>query len=87
MENKKYLDKVIGSLVRGTRIDYDEGRIYAPFLPPTYFLPPFHFPLLSPLASSFSKYCKNTFGLTEEEVDYVWEQYRSIIKDKIENGQ
>jgi len=47
MDNKKYLDKVIGSLVRGTRIDYDEGRIYAPFL---LFTSPYslHSPLLSP---------------------------------------
>jgi len=84
MDNKKYLDKVIGSLVRGTKIDYDEGRIYAPFSP---------FPFLSSLlsyfssTSSFSKYCKNTFGLTEEEIKYVWNQYRSIIKNKIDSGE
>jgi len=91
MENKKYLDKVIMSLVRGTNIDYDEGRIYAPFSPPHFT----HYPLnylhsqssFFLIPSSFSKYCKNTFGLTEEEVDYVWEQYREIILSKIEDGQ
>ena len=31
MENKRYLDKVVGSLVRGTKINYDEEEIDAEF--------------------------------------------------------
>ena len=34
MDNKKYLDKVVGSLVRGTDIDYENNRITFPFLSP-----------------------------------------------------
>ena len=88
MENNKYLDKVIGSLVRSTRIDYEKERIYFSFfsynsLFSSFFssLPP------SPLLSHFSKYCKNTFGLTEEEIDYVWEEFKSNIIDKIKNNE
>jgi len=92
MENKRYLDKVIGSLVRGTKIDYEEDFISYPFsyTPPNLHFP--HFPSLfypkyfSPLKispSSFSYYCKNMFGLTDDEIDYVWNEYITIIKDKI----
>ena len=77
----KYLDKVVEFLVRDTKMDYDEGKIYYPFLPPDFFSSP-SLPLSSFLLPpfSFSEYSKNVYGLTEEEVDYVWEQYRSIIK-------
>ena len=90
MVNKKYLDKVIGSLVRSTKIDYKKDEIHTPFL-----LSPFsqHSPLLStflipPLSfSSITKYCKDIYGLTVDEVEYVWKEYRNIINDKIENGE
>jgi len=32
-------------------------------------------------------YCKNQFGLTEEEIEYVWVKYSRIILDKIANGK
>jgi hypothetical protein len=31
MENKRYLDKVIESLVRGTKIDYVKGTVKTPY--------------------------------------------------------
>ena len=89
MENKKYIDKVIGSLVRGTKIDYENELIRSPFLSPR----PLYKQLISPSLFSLtfgfflSKYCKNHFGLTKEETEYVWNQYKSIILNKIENGQ
>ena len=90
MENKKYLDKIIGSLVRSTNIDYDLEKIYFSFIPSF-----FSYPSLSIRSSfsllfssitfleSFYHYCRDQFGLTWKEVDYVWNEYRSIIKDKI----
>ena len=80
MENKKYLDKVLDHLVRGTKMDYDKEEIHTPFL----LLPPLLSSLLN-LFLPFSSYCKNTFGLTEEEMEYVWKEYVDIINDKIEN--
>lgn len=79
MENRKYLDKVIGSLVRGTKIDYDEEEIH------THFIVFSNFSISLP--NSFTKYCKNIYGLTVDEVEYVWKQYEEIILDKIENGE
>ena len=89
MENKKYLDKVVDHLVKGTKIDYEKELVYAPpsrinlpFLspPPSFFI--IHLPSSLP---SFRLYCKNQFGLTEEEIEYVWNQYRKILINKIEN--
>ena len=89
MENK-YLDKIIGSLVRSTNIDYDKKIVSFP--PSSFTRHIFPFPLFSPSPyfpprSSFSTYCRNQFGLTDDEIDYVWNEYKSIIKDKIENGE
>ena len=87
MENKlkRYLDKVIEHLLRDTKIDYEKKEISYFFscrlhsvlhgLPSLYSFP------------DFSNFCKNTFGLTEEEIIYVWEIYINIIKNKIENGE
>ena len=88
MENNKYLDKVIKYLVRGTRLDYDREEIHFPFT--NSFTPPLPFSYLSsypPSSRSFSKYCKNEFGLTDEEIEYVWKEYRKIIKKKLKNGE
>ncbi len=94
MENKRYLDKVVGSLVRGTKINYDEEEIEYPFtLPPdlsfltlsfSHYLS--HF-FTKPLLHIFSIYCVNKFGLTDDEIKYVWEEYSDIITEKIENEE
>ena len=83
--NNKYIDKVIGSLVRGTKIDYDKEEVYFPFFSSSPLLSHLSrfLPSSSHLFPLFSKYCRNQFGLTEEEIEYVWEIYKDIIKDKI----
>jgi hypothetical protein len=86
MENKKYLDKVLGYIVGSTKIDYDKREVIVPFhsLHPLLLLP--LSPYL-PLSLTFVSYCKNTFGLTKDEIRYIWKEYRNIINDKIENEQ
>jgi hypothetical protein len=85
MENNKYLDKVIGSLVRGTNIDYEKKLLHPPYS--SSLLLSFSFSFFSflppPPPTFFSSYCKNTFGLTKEEINYVFIQWRGIMKDKI----
>lgn len=85
MENKqyRYLDKVVEFLVRDTKIDYDKDEIQFPFSFPlsrSFRLSVYSF---SFLPSSFSKYCKNIYGLTDQELEYVWKEY----KEKVENGK
>ncbi len=79
--NKDYLNKVVNQLVNETTIDGD--GVSTPFSPHSfspYFLSPFS-SLFPP--TYFSEFVINYYGLTEEEIKYVWEQYRNIIKDKI----
>ena len=92
MENKKYLDKVVEFLERGTKIDYKKRLIDYPFysISPNIRSVPIIYPLsidTYPMTINFSKYCNNTFGLTDDEIDYVWKEYRSIILNKIKNGK
>ena len=84
----KFLKKVLDQIVSETRIDYDNERVYVPF----YFAHTQWLHLDSVLSSTprinylFSKHCEEVYGLNHDEVDYVWEEYKDIIKDKIENN-
>ena len=82
--DKKYLDKVLDQLVSETKItDFDKGHeayIDAPFRTGG-FLTARH--MLYSAYWKYCKHCKNVYGLNEEEVLYVWEEYSRIIKDKI----
>ena len=96
MENKKYLDKVIDYLVKGTKIDYENEQIYYPFSS-IHPKSPFNSSSFSWFISSLypnrpyyqplSSYCEKLFGLTKEEIDYVYLRYIEIIIYKIENGE
>ena len=82
-----YLDKVIEFLLRDTNIDYKNEKITTPSSFSFYFSSLFLLlPSFLPF-STFSKYCKEVYGLTEQEIEYVWKEYKSIIKIKIENGR
>ena len=80
MNDKKYLDKVIKHLVRSTKIDYEDEKLFTPFLSPS---PLSFFPSLIYFFSFFSHHCKNTYGLTDDEILYVWKEYKDIILEKI----
>ena len=87
----RYIEHIINDLVRDTRIDYEKERITFPFglnLPfyVSTLLPNLHTPpIFSP--PLYSDYCKDNYGLTEDEIKYVWDQYKSIIIDKITNNE
>ena len=89
MNDKKYLDKVLDYIVSRTKIDYGKGLISFPFTTQTthqtnlFLLTAYelHFSL------PFVKYCNRQFGLTNDEVEYVYRRYLEIIVDKIKNGQ
>ena len=39
-----------------------------------------------PLYTLFEQHCEGVYGLNEKEIDYIWEKYKEIIKDKLNNG-
>lgn len=97
MVNKKYLDKVLEHMVKKTKIDYGEEEVLTPFASPLHFslnphsfkfykqfLTPTH-PFSYNFFISFFSYTKNHFGLTDDEIRYIFKQYKENINYKIEN--
>jgi len=86
--DKKFLNRVIDQVVRETIIyhDHDNERVNFPFHPR-----PFPFSLSLSILSDPSffyvtKHCKEVYGLNDEEIVYVWKEYKQDIKDKINHG-
>ena len=89
----KFLNKVLDQLVRETEIDKNRGVIESPFfslilVSSFLHLPSFRSSLLLPSFTflSFSDHCKDVYGLNDDEIEYVWKEYRETIIDKINNG-
>ena len=84
MLNNKFLNKVCDQIMSETSII--DNKLHAPFTR--------RFPLLSLLLSlpstysfsSFSSHCKDVYSLNEQEIDYVWNEYRkgltTLMEDK-----
>ena len=96
--DKKFLHKVIDQLVSETTIDYEKERVYTPFSSPLssyshvlflYSRPPYFYSSRQFLSSvaPFPHHCRDVYGLTDEEIFYVWDQFRQILKDKINSNR
>jgi hypothetical protein len=91
----KFLNKVIDQIVSETMVNGETERIKTPFrqLSSSFYFFTLHFQLptstsssTSVLYSSFSRHCKEIYGLDKDEVGYVWDKYVQIFRDKINNG-
>ena len=85
----KFLNKVIDQLVRETEIDKNRGVIESPFFssyPRNNFLNHISLSSFPYFLPSFVDHCKGVYGLNDDEIEYVWEEYRETIIDKINNG-
>ena len=92
----RYIEHIIKDLIRDSRINYETGSIYYPFknfdtkyitytsLPDRNLFYSFTF-RKPPYYEQFSEYCMVRYGLTDKEISTVWEQYRLIMVDRIEN--
>lgn len=86
----RYLDKVVERLVSETHIDVGDGSLYAPgntnitkargsqFVAKQAFNP--QFPSYNILFSHILRHCRDIYGLTEQEINYVWNQYFDEIE-------
>lgn len=89
---KRYLEKIVKWFVDDTVIDYD-NRTWLP----TYLENMTDFPVsLRPLGISklslfpltrIYDHCRDTYGLNNDEIDYIWGKYSIIIIDKINNSK
>ena len=92
--DKKFLHKVIDQIVNETIIDYGKETIRTPF--PLINPNPFARYLFTPRSPifdrqpspfvSFVSHCRDIYGLSNDEIDYVWVKWRDIIKYKKDNG-
>ena len=75
----KFLNKVVDQILSETRIDYDKEKLHTPF--PNNLN---KYLLIFGLPSSyFTQHCKEVYGLNYDEVNYVWDEYKNIITNKI----
>jgi hypothetical protein len=80
----KFLDKVLDQLVRETRLSDDEVEIISPFLFSISYLRPNINPYVSiRIPWSVKYHCQDVYGLNDDEVKYVWKEYKRIIIDKV----
>ena len=84
--DKKFLDKVVNSIVDETEVEYGNAAINFPFFPnnnPSLF--GYHNLLTQFIPfGKFYNHCRDIYGLKdEEEIDYVWGEYKSIIIGKV----
>jgi hypothetical protein len=76
---KEYLNRIVDFIVQDTEIDYKNDRIEGPFpiLSSFSYLPSDRY-----VIDYFSKYCEDTYGLTDDEIKYVWKKYINKIVNK-----
>ena len=85
--DKKFLDNVLYQILSETRIDMEWGQVYVPFHPFVLYTSFFQLSvLIFVVTSSFTIHCEEIYSLNYEEREYVWNEYKRIIKDKIENN-
>tara|TARA_R110000803_G_scaffold57005_1_gene114783 strand:+ start:1859 stop:2146 length:288 start_codon:yes stop_codon:yes gene_type:complete len=94
MDNR-FLNKVLDQIVRETIMDYDQEDIQFPFGFSSFnnsmlFTISFDTTLklfsMQTNSPSFSRHCKDVYGLNEEEIQYVWDKYVITLSDKIKNN-
>jgi hypothetical protein len=86
---KKYLNKVVELLVDDTEISNEvNDKSFKPSFTSIWF-DPVYLKHKSDrlLRGNFFTYCKDMYGLTGREIEYVWEQYKSTVRDKFKNGR
>ena len=89
-KRKRFLDKILNWFVDDTVIDRENRTWFPSFLDNLdlfdYYLNPTDISKLSlfPIVR-FYDYCRKTYDLSVEEIEYLWSKYSTIILDKFNN--
>jgi hypothetical protein len=93
MGNKeRYINFIVDNLVKRTEIDYDKEVISFPFtwgakeLYPFNAFKPYRYINPEPGSESvppFDRYCRDTYGVKDEELQNIWGRYMKILKPLI----
>jgi len=82
--DKRFLDKVVCQIISETKVDWLYDLIIDPFVLSLQLFD--ESPVDSyPIYHTFIKHCEDVYGLNEQEIDYVWEEYKNIFL-KINKG-
>ena len=85
--NNIFLDKVCDQIISETRVI--DNKLYTPFLPYLVLLFPHsshsRYRLFSP--SYFSNHCKEVYSLNEQEIEYVWKEYKKEVTTLIDKKE
>jgi len=90
--DKEFLNKVLNQIVSETELVYDRGRLW-------YIFPFSSQPWLRRneilielidlnfgLGNEFDKHCRDIYGLSNDEIDYVYKEYSRNLRDKIKSN-
>ena len=71
--DKEFLHKVLDQIMSETTVYYDMGSdmVQAPFVSVWFLLSYLHHK-----NHSFYKHCQDVYGLTKDEIDWVWGKYK-----------
>ena len=84
--NNKFLDKVIYQIISETRVI--DNKLYTPYSSSPLYISLFPPPFQSPsLLSSFISHCKEIYSLNDDEVNYVWKEYKEGITALMEDKE
>ena len=77
--NNKFLDKVCDQIISETRVI--DNKLYTPSSSTsTYLSLPFSLSFFFSFSlPSFSSHCKKVYSLNEQEIDYVWNEYKKGV--------
>jgi hypothetical protein len=78
-----YLDKIVDQIVNETNIDYKKEKIIVPFSssPSSCFFNSPNAQTSPPIL--FKYHSQEIYGLTDNEIEYVWTRYIRILRNKI----
>ena len=83
MDRERYIERVLGMIVKDTKIDLEKFIIVYPFEQPLYSL---NTNFYLPLHENFYDYCVYQYGLTKEECKDLWFDYSDVINKRYEQG-
>ena len=80
------LDRIVDGLVEESRIEYVEEIVHLGNFSFQLFKGPFADLYSIPETSPFYQHCMDVYGLTPEEITYVWTEYRNIIRKEMQSN-
>ncbi len=80
---EKYYNHIVNDLIKRTEIDYEEEEITFPFFTLYSSFHTVNLILMISPTDDFIVYVSNMYGVTDDEMIFVWDMYRGSIRSFI----